>query len=52
VGWIDSTVNDAALVTGAGARFVLVVTTDGLGGIPGWALVARISAVVWRYETH
>src|ERR1700738_3797683 len=52
VGWIDSTVNDAALVTAPGARYVLVVTTDGLGGMPGWALVARISAVVWRYEAH
>ncbi|MDQ6742960.1 MAG: class A beta-lactamase-related serine hydrolase [Candidatus Dormibacteraeota bacterium] len=51
VGWIDSTVNDAALVTAPGARYVLVVTTDGLGGEPGWTLVARISAVVWRYET-
>jgi beta-lactamase class A len=50
VGWIDSTVNDAALVTAPGARYVLVVTTDGLGGGPGWALVARISAVVRRYE--
>jgi beta-lactamase class A len=52
VGWIDSTVNDAALVTAPGARYVLVVTTDALGGDPGWALVARISAVVWKYETH
>jgi beta-lactamase class A len=52
VGWIDSTVNDAALVTAPGARYVLVVTTDGLGGEPGWALVSRISAIVWKYETH
>jgi beta-lactamase class A len=52
VGWIDSTVNDAALVTAPGARYVLAVTTDGLGGDPGWALVARVSEVVWKYEAH
>jgi beta-lactamase class A len=51
VGWIDSTVNDAALVTAPGASYVLAVTTDGLGGDAGWDLIARISAVVWRYET-
>jgi beta-lactamase class A len=49
VGWIDSTVNDAALVTGPNARYVVVITTDKLGGDPGWALVARLSAVVWKY---
>jgi beta-lactamase class A len=52
VGWIDSTLNDAALVTAPGASYVLAITTDGLGGDSGWALVARISAVVWKYETH
>jgi beta-lactamase class A len=48
VGWIDSTVNDAALVTGPNARYVVVITTDGLGGDPGWALVSRLSAVIWK----
>ncbi len=52
VGWIDSTVNDAALVTAPGVSYVLAVTTDGLGGDPAWGLIARISAVVWKYETH
>jgi beta-lactamase class A len=49
VGWIDSTVNDAALVTAPGARYVLAITSEGLGGDAGWALLARISAVVWGY---
>jgi beta-lactamase class A len=52
VGWIDSTVNDAALVTAPGVSYVLVVTTDGLGADPAWALVARISAVVWRSQSR
>jgi len=50
VGWLDSTVNDAALVIAPRGSYVLAVTTEGLGGDAGWALVARISATVWKYE--
>jgi beta-lactamase class A len=49
VGWLDDSVNDAALVTAANARYVLVITSDGLGGDPAWALLARLSAIVWAH---
>jgi beta-lactamase class A len=50
VGSIDQTVNDAGLVSAGSTRYVVAITTDGLGGDDGWALVARISAVVWARE--
>jgi beta-lactamase class A len=50
-GAIDSVENDAALVTtGPDGPYVLVVMTDGLGGAPGWGLIASISASVWQQE--
>ena len=51
IGAIDDTVNDVGLVTGPNADYVLAVTTDGLGADAGWALVARLSSIVWRFET-
>jgi beta-lactamase class A len=51
VGFIDNVDNDAALVLkGPNGPYVLVVCTDGLGGDPGWALIAQISRLVWNYE--
>lgn len=50
VGFIDRTVNDAGVVTAGGRRYVVAITTDGLGGDSGWALVARISSLVWAME--
>jgi beta-lactamase class A len=50
-GAIDAVANDAALVaSGPDGPYVLVVTTDGLGGAPAWELIAGISAVVWQAE--
>ena len=49
VGWLDDTVNDAALVTAPNTRYVLVIMSDGLGGDPAWALLARLSAIVWAH---
>ena len=50
-GAIDAVVNDASLVaTGPDGPYVLVVTTEGLGGAPAWELIAGISAVVWQAE--
>jgi beta-lactamase class A len=50
-GAIDAVENDAALVTtGPDGPYVLVVMTDGLGGAPGWGLIAGISATVWQTE--
>ena len=51
IGNIDSTVNDAALVTGPGIRYILVICTDGLDSARGYSLIARISARVWEYES-
>ena len=50
VGAIGSTVVDAGLVTSSKSRYVAVVAVDGLPGDPGWALVARLSALIWKYE--
>jgi beta-lactamase class A len=51
-GAIDAVENDAALVTsGPDGPYVLVVMTDGLGGVAGWGLIASISASVWQTET-
>jgi beta-lactamase class A len=51
-GTIDLVDNDAALVmAGPDGAYVLVVMTDGLGGAPGWQLIAGISAAVWQFET-
>jgi beta-lactamase class A len=50
-GTIDLVDNDAALVTsGPDGPYLLVVMTDGLGGAPGWQLIATISADVWQFE--
>ena len=50
-GAVDSVVNDPALVTsGPDGPYVVVVTTDGLGGAPAWGLIASISALVWQAE--
>jgi beta-lactamase class A len=50
-GAIDLVENDAALVTsGPDGAYVLVVMTDGLGGTPGWQLIAGISATIWQFE--
>jgi beta-lactamase class A len=52
IGELDGVVNDAALVTnGPHGAYVLAVCTDGLGGDPGWQLVAGISEAVWSYES-
>jgi beta-lactamase class A len=51
IGELDDVVNDAALVeSGARGSYVLVVCTAGLGGDPGWKLVADISRAVWQFE--
>jgi beta-lactamase class A len=50
VGFVDSTVNDAGVVLGPKRSYVLSVTTDGVGGDAAWALIARISALVWAAE--
>lgn len=51
VGMLDSVVNDAAIVlNGPRGAYVLTVMTDGPGGDAGWALVAQVSGVVWRFE--
>ena len=50
IGVIGSTVIDAGLVIGPRGRYVVAIATDGLGGSPGWALVAKLSRVVWEYE--
>jgi beta-lactamase class A len=49
VGMLDAVTNDAALVFGP-QPYVLVVMTDGLGGDAAWALIARLSAIVWQWE--
>jgi beta-lactamase class A len=50
-GTIDLVENDAALVSsGPDGAYVLVVMTDGVGGTPGWQLIAGISAPVWQFE--
>src|SRR2546428_292581 len=50
-GTIDAVVNDAALVaSGPDGPYVLVVTTDGLGGASAWELIASVSALVWQAE--
>lgn len=51
VGFVDDAVDDAGVVTRGDTRYVLAITTDGLGGDAGWALVARISAIVWSQES-
>ena len=51
IGAVDDTVNDVALVTAPNASYVVAITTDGVGGDAGWALVARLSALAWRLET-
>lgn len=51
IGAVDDTVNDVGLVTTPSTTYVVAVTTDGLGGDAGWALVARLSALAWRFET-
>jgi beta-lactamase class A len=51
IGALDAVDNDAALVTsGPDGPYVVVVMTDGLGGDPGWSLIAGISAAVWQFE--
>ena len=51
VGFIDSVVNDAALVlNGPSGPYVLVVMTDGPGGDAGYSLIAQISSRVSTYE--
>jgi beta-lactamase class A len=51
IGAIDSTVNDVGIVNGPKRSYVIAVTTDGLGGDAGWALIAKISAQVWAAES-
>ncbi len=52
IGYLGDVVNDAALVaSGPQGGYVLAVCTQGLGGDPGWKLVADISHAVWQYET-
>jgi beta-lactamase class A len=51
-GQLDDVVNDAALVSsGPNGAYILAICTSGLGGDPGWKLVADISQAVWQYET-
>jgi beta-lactamase class A len=52
IGSIDSTVNDAGIVMAPKHAYVIAVTTDGLGGDAGWALVAKVSALVWAAENQ
>ena len=50
-GSIDLVDNDAALVTtGPDGAYVLVVMTDGLGGLAGWQVIAQISRIIWQFE--
>ena len=52
VGLLDSVANDVGLITGsASGPYVLAVCTDGPGGDAGMALVARVSAAVWEFES-
>jgi beta-lactamase class A len=50
IGVVGSTVIDAGLVIGSRGRYVVAIATDGLGGTPGWALVARLSRIIWEHE--
>jgi beta-lactamase class A len=51
IGELDDEVNDAALVqSGPRGSYILAVCTSGLGGDPGWKLVADISRAVWQFE--
>jgi len=51
-GTIDAVDNDAALVlSGPNGTYILTVVTDGIGGDPGWQLIATISADVWAFES-
>jgi beta-lactamase class A len=52
IGVIGSTVIDAGIVVGPKGRYVVAIATDGLGGTPGWALVAKLSRVVWDYQAR
>src|ERR1700730_9983754 len=49
IGVIDTTVIDAGLVMGPRGRYVVAIATDGIAGDAGWALVARLSKVVWQH---
>jgi beta-lactamase class A len=51
VGDYDGTVDDAGLVLAPNTRYILAITTEGLGGDAGYSLVAHISAAVWNFET-
>jgi beta-lactamase class A len=51
IGVIDTTVIDAGLVVGPRGRYVVAIATDGIAGDAGWALVARLSKVVWQHES-
>lgn len=50
IGEVDQTVNDVAIVTGGAHHYVVAILTNGLGGDPGWQLIAQLSQLVWRYE--
>jgi beta-lactamase class A len=52
VGILDDALHDAALVQG-GPRgaYVVAICTQGVGGEPGWKLVADISRAVWQFES-
>jgi beta-lactamase class A len=51
IGEIDAVVNDAALVPAPRGAYVLVVSTNGLGGDAGFKLIAAISQRVWAFES-
>jgi hypothetical protein len=52
IGAVGSTVIDAGLVIGPKGRYVVAIATDGLGGTPGWGLVAKLSRVIWEYQAR
>jgi beta-lactamase class A len=53
VGLYDSVASDAGLIMGSpNGAYVLAVCSDGPGGDQGMAVVARVSAAVWQFESN
>ena len=51
VGTMDGTENDSAYVVNGRISYVLTVAVDGLDDAAGWAVIARVSARIWQYES-
>jgi beta-lactamase class A len=51
VGTLSGTETDSAYVVNGRISYVLSVVVDGIDETAGWAVIARISARIWQYES-